>query len=385
MPEINKQLVRLASALQGDLASRRRQHRLELPNNSWDCCRELMGQIQRAELRGWHLAAEELRRELAYTVPSLQSELEALLSRLPSYTSTTTIASVGDIYADLLALQQGFDELNYDVRGRWFSVTTEPITLQGIYLGPFEIHLDWHRIGDDCAYRVIATDAHPCESRENVTHPHVMDERLCEGDSRQAIRHALAQGRILDFFTLVANGLRSYNSDSPFVALELWYGSTCSDCGCVVDEDDCYTCEKCEERICGNCQSSCADCGEYCCSQCITTCEACDDNYCRSCLRECTECRAQVCSSCFPNLDVNPSEAVGKYLAQPVLRYSVGTRIQPSMLKDFQNGSIITVSVHDERCINCHEKRQDRTEKAGSAADLAAIQPDSVGQTLVPA
>ena len=49
-----------------------------------------------------------------------------------------------------------------------------------------------------------------------------MDERLCEGDGRSAIRQALAQGRLLDFFMLVAGGLRTYNAESPFVALEIW-------------------------------------------------------------------------------------------------------------------------------------------------------------------
>jgi hypothetical protein len=88
------------------------------------------------------------------------------------------------------------------------------------------------------ALRVIAKDPPPCESRENVTHPHVMDETLCEGHGRHAIRQAIAQGRLLDFFTLVANGLRTYNEESPFVALELWYGAACSDCGAVVDDED---------------------------------------------------------------------------------------------------------------------------------------------------
>jgi hypothetical protein len=44
------------------------------------------------------------------------------------------------------------------------------------------------------AYRVIAKDAHPAESRENVTHPHVMDEVLCEGDGKHGIRRALSEG-----------------------------------------------------------------------------------------------------------------------------------------------------------------------------------------------
>ena len=131
------------------------------------------------------------------------------------------------------------NELDYDCRGRRLSVVTEPIVLAGVYLGPFEIRLQWARPtrGDMPAYRVIAKDPHPAEGRDNVTHPHVMDEILCEGEGRHAVRQALKQGRLLDFFTLVAGILRTYNPESPFVELVLWHGGSCSDCGAGVNED----------------------------------------------------------------------------------------------------------------------------------------------------
>jgi hypothetical protein len=168
-----------------------------------------------------------------------------------------------------------------------------------------------------------------------------MDEILCEGHSRQAIRQALVQGRLLDFFTLVAGGVRSYNPESPFVELALWYGCACSDCGRVVDEDDRYTCEKCDEAVCDGCVTNCCGCDNSCCSSCITACAACDDNYCRGCLRPCKQCRTTVCPSCLED---------------------------------------------DERCSICHEKeRQERTDDTGPAPDRAAVQPHGLGQTLVPA
>ena len=300
---------------------------------------DLLRQSQRAELRGWHLAAEKCRRELGYAVDSLKSEVTSLSAQLPPAVTTSPVASVSNVYADLLALEQNFDELEYDIRGRWLSVTTEPIALEGIYLGPFRIRLEWQRIGADQAYRVIAQDPHPCESRDNVTHPHVMDEHLCEGDSRQAIRQALRQGRLLDFFTLVANGLRSYNSDSPFVGLEIWYGASCADCGVVVDEDDCYVCQKCEASICSGCECCCAACDQSCCSDCIAGCAVCDDNFCRSCLKSCNECRASVCAHCLEE---------------------------------------------DERCSTCHENERKERNSAPSA-DRAPLQPHGLGQALVPA
>src|SRR6185369_16757988 len=176
---------------------------------------------------------------------------------------------------DLVALRQEFEELDYDRRGRRLSVVTEPIVLAGVYLGPFEIRLQWAPVtrSDVPAYRVVAKDPHPAESRDNVTHPHVMDEVLCEGDGRHAVRQALSQGRLLDFFTLIAGILRTYNSESPFVELPLWHGSTCSDCGARVDEDDCYSCQKCHDNICSECETVCGDCEESCCSTCIGSCE----------------------------------------------------------------------------------------------------------------
>lgn len=281
MPAINKPLLRLAVAIRAEIASHLSRDRLiQLPIGSWDRCVELNRQICRAQLRGWHLAEHELLGDLRYTIPSVQSELAAILRELPPMPENETLATTGDIYQDLLAVENEFDEVEYDLRGRWLSVTTEPITLENIYLGPFEIRLDWGRpvLGDACSYRVIATDPHPAESRDNVTHPHVMDEHLCEGDSRQAIRQALRQGRLLDFFTLVAGGVRTYNPESPFVELSLWYGGTCSDCGAFVDEgEDCYVCQKCEATICGGCEVVCCGCDDSCCSGCITGCVACDD------------------------------------------------------------------------------------------------------------
>src|SRR6185503_21200255 len=169
------------------------------------------------------------------------------------------------------------------------------------YLGPFEIQLQWSRQlqGDAPAYRVLAKDPHPAESRDNVTHPHVMDEILCEGDGRHAIRQALSQGWLLDFFTLVSGVLRTYNPESPFVELALWSGSSCSDCGALVDEDYSYSCHKCGDTICGECETVCGGCDDSCCSGCIGMCAACEESFCRRCLKPCEACHRHVCSGCL--------------------------------------------------------------------------------------
>jgi hypothetical protein len=274
---------------------------------------------------------------------AVQSELTALHAQLTSVIGTDSVASAHDVYRDLAALEEEFECLDFDCRHGWLSVTTEPLELQGIYLGPFEVRLELSRIpnAERPPYRIIAKDPHPAESRDNVTHPHVMDEILCEGDGRQAIRQALAQGRLLDFFMLVAGVLRNYNPESPFVELALWYGQTCSDCGAVICDDESYVCERCGECVCEGCEVACCGCDVSCCSGCISACAACDENYCRRCLRPCSQCGANVCAGCL----------------------------------------------HDnERCPDCHEEEQSNAnDDRAPAPSGAAIQPDGLGQAPVPA
>ena len=46
--------------------------------------------------------------------------------------------------------------------------------------------------------------------------------------------------------------------------------------------------------------------------------------------------------------DVSPSVAVGRYLERPVMHYSIGTKIRPSMLKDMKQFGIESVTAHKE-------------------------------------
>ena len=271
----------------------------------------------------------------------MQAELAHLLSRLPAAPPYKKLTTVGDIYRDLLAVEDEFEEINFDRKRRWLSVTTEPIELEGIYLGPFEIRLIWGPTPDRevPTYRVIARDPHPAESRDNVTHPHVLDEVLCEGDGKHAIRQAFAQGRLLDFFTLVAGVLRNYNPESPFVELAMWYGQSCSDCGTVVSEDESFTCQRCDETVCRECEVCCPGCDDSCCSNCIAACAACDETFCSHCLSRCAHCHASVCSGCL----------------------------------------------EDERCTNCHDDEELESVDNSALAASAEIQPDGLGQALVSA
>jgi hypothetical protein len=296
MCALDKSLWQLATTIRESLNLSER-HLPDLPVYSWNRARDLVRQIRAAELRGWQLAAHERRSDLAYSLTSLQQALSVSRDELLRAPRVNTTPAVGEVYRDLAALEGEFASVTYGHRTTWLSVTTEPIELEGIYLGPFEIRLTWDGTRRP-TYRVTATDPHPAVSREGVTHPHVCDEVLCEGDAHTAIAQALAQGRVLDFFTLVAGVLQTYNPESPFVALEHWSGQRCADCGALVDDEELFVCQQCDLEICDECQSACADCARSFCSSCLSHCGRCDEDYCRQCLTPCASCRTDVCSNC---------------------------------------------------------------------------------------
>lgn len=344
MASTNRPLVRLAATIHAELSAQRgREPLVDLPSSGWQRCVDLVRQARRARLHGWHLAERELLKDLSYTIPSVERELSMLAQRVPRSASFDHRVTAHDIYQDLVALRQEFDQLDYDLRERWLAVVTEPIVLAGIDLGPFEIRLQWGRPARDeiFGYRVIARDPHPAESRDNVTHPHVMDKILCEGEGRHTIRQALSQGRLLDFFMVVVGILRTYNSESPYVELALWQGGSCADCGTAIGEGERYTCQKCDVTVCGECDSACCGCDDSCCSDCTGSCTTCADNYCQRCLKPCNGCRARVCAGCLEN----------------------------------------------ERCPNCHEQEfsEGEGENDVAAPDGAAVQSHGLGQAVVPA
>ena len=220
-------LVRIATAIHDHIMPKQHATKsIELPAAAWQQCETLLRKMRRASQRDWQFAAGRLRRDLRMALERLHGELLELDRQLERPIEKAQRASVGDIHADLFALHEEFEEVSFDRRGHTISVTTEPIELDSVYLGAFEIRLDWSDLseGHPHNYRVIALDANPAAANDSVTHPHVQDEAVCEGDGHQPIRKALEQGRLFDFFVIVANLLRTYNSASPYVSLSDWYG-----------------------------------------------------------------------------------------------------------------------------------------------------------------
>ena len=273
---------------------------LAFPETAWSQCARLVRQIDKAAGRDWTLAARRLHRELVYSIGTCRRQLEQVAWELDGDDTPPRLPTPRELFGDLIALEDEFNEVRWDPKGG-LSAVTEPVVLEGIDLGRFEIALDtgtgpgreWG------SYEVIALDANPAASDSDVIHPHVQAGQLCEGEGRAAIRRALKEGRLLDFFVLVRQILQTYNPGSAYVSLERWNGVRCPDCGELVGEDDCVPCGHCEADVCGECVFTCAGCDQPFCSSCIECCSGCEEHYCSACLDACAGCGKPFCQECL--------------------------------------------------------------------------------------
>ena len=295
-----KLFLRAAQAIYSQLESARTKSTyFELPDEDWNHCQSVIRRIRLAHRHGWHNAAQALRRQVDYPLRACAERLQEVSRRVSSAERPSGVTSVRDIFGDLTALSDEFEDVSLDLPAQTLSVTTSPIVLEDIDLGSFTIRLSWPQIGLHHPYSVVATTPNPSRTSEETTHPHVRNEVLCEGDGQVPIDKALRAGRLLDFFQIVNRILNSYNPGSAYVALPDWDGVTCSDCGQSVDPDDVTECERCGSSLCQTCPSSCAKCDVFCCDECATNCRGCGEAVCDRCTAECADCSRFFCTECL--------------------------------------------------------------------------------------
>ena len=300
-----KRLARVANVIHDQYSALRRQHATKVRSE----IQFLIGSLERlGALRHSMYLCENMKlwatgNKLALRgqrmLREFQHELSGITQRMQI--NAPVIPSLGDVVDELSQLEEEFGEWRYEATGRRLVVSTDAIELEGIYLGPFEVWLELDRIPEQTwphAYYVVALDPRPAASNQEVTHPHVSGERLCMGDAAVPIRSALENGRICDFFMLVRSVLVNYNPHSPYVALSEWDGTSCYECGALVDDESRYMCERCERDFCGECTSYCRRCDCTICSGCMTECEFCNDWYCQACIGECDGCGHVICEGC---------------------------------------------------------------------------------------
>jgi hypothetical protein len=250
--------------------------------------------------KGWLIGAESIRSRIERNLNDFSHHVQKFKELVN--TDETVVPNFIDVFAELTQAEQEYDELQFDLESKAISITTGDIVLEDISFGPFEIRLFINKIEKlytDVPYSVIALEPNPAGGNDSVTHPHVSDEMLCEGDGHVAIRNAIEQGRICDFFTLITNILKTYNSSSPYVSLDDWQGRSCYDCGYSISEDESYYCETCEQEYCAQCSTYCRTCDTTVCLGCSSECQGCNEPVCKGCMHICKECEETFCENCI--------------------------------------------------------------------------------------
>ena len=319
MEDVRK-LIKTASCIQQALGELRKQRylvSLERLANLVKQFRELGTEAKKLGLslaRNWFSAADQCCSRANRSL----NEIPYAVSRIMQLTKEPfpKVPELSFLVEELKQLQQEFGSVHFDRESNSFSVETDPVELDGLYLGPFRIELHLNKLRElygTSPYCVVALDPHPAATDEDVTHPHVSNERLCEGDGVVTIRIALEQGRLCDFFTMVRSTLNSYNPDSPYVALDDWDGEPCYDCGYVASREDTYYCYYCEHDYCSECSTYCRQCEETVCLGCSGQCPHCEELVCKNCISRCSECEELCCESCLEDgLCLNCKEKMEK-------------------------------------------------------------------------
>jgi len=272
---------------------------IELPQELWLGVELLLRKINKANQRGWHLAAKQMRLRYLPSLERLRLSVSQVHLEMESAMKPPFLTPLELIYKDLCSLAGEFDEVEISLSQKQLKCRTPEIELEGIQLGRFSIALNWSQLNENQPYQVEALEPNPAASSDSTTHPHLQDGRLCEGDGKTAIQAALQQGRICDFFLLVRQILGTYNPDSPYVSLDKWFGANCKDCDYLMDRGDSYCCRECDYEICSECSCCCQKCYETVCNQCSRTCEDCLDSFCPGCIDQCPTCEKSYCKECL--------------------------------------------------------------------------------------
>ena len=301
-----KKLVQMAGSLQEALTSLRHGCYTEL-------CRQLAvltrrfgefdtesRKMSKSLAHGWFSAADRCSDRAA----RLLNEMSRSISQAQKLTESPQMRTpeLSMLVEELKALQDEFGDIGFDKGTNTISVVTESITLEYVALGAFSIQLELDKFCElhkARPYRVVALDPNPAATDDTITHPHVRDERVCEGDGTAAIGACLEQGRLTDFFTMVRSILTTYNPGSPYIELDSWDGTSCYDCGYTMSSDDACYCYICEHDYCADCSTYCKQCDQTACTCCCTQCSYCEEFVCDNCIGRCSECEEMYCQSCL--------------------------------------------------------------------------------------
>ena len=304
--EKQKNLIRLANMILNAVCGLKTQHLQKVQGDMADFCQKYRQACKESHMfnmaieRNWTGSAEKIKSRIARNLNDFSYHLQRFKELVNS--DPPKQPKLSDILAELYQIDRDLGEFKYDLKEKTLSIITEPVSLDDISFGSFEIKLEIDQIQKlytDSPYRIIALEPNPAGSDSSVTHPHVSNERLCEGDGHLPIRRALEDGRLCDFFTMIVNILQTYNPDSPYVSLDDWEGVSCYDCGYTISGDESYYCEYCDRDYCSQCSTYCQSCDTTICLGCAYECPSCEMPVCKTCTAACKDCEEIFCKHCL--------------------------------------------------------------------------------------
>ncbi|MFA5866333.1 MAG: hypothetical protein WC975_16800 [Phycisphaerae bacterium] len=202
----SKELFRIADRIRDELVKLHQHRYKELLQRMSNVSIQLADiaqtskQLAQSVNHHWSAAAERCRDRMnrdLYFVSHAVGDLHQF-SQTPKF----TLPDVRTIYEELLQVQDEFEEFSFDFTENLLSVDTQPVELDGLYLGSFQIQLEvknlWRHY-NQASYYVFARDPHTASSNNEVTHPHVSSDRLCEGDGNPFDRLSETQPVIRDW------------------------------------------------------------------------------------------------------------------------------------------------------------------------------------------
>jgi hypothetical protein len=320
------------------------QHELERLDQYYQALQRTHRQLDKARLAQLPLAQVQLQVQILARTRWLRDTGTQLLDRIEL--PTLSVPSERSLVDELRQIEADFGELTIDWNGKAICAATEPITLEAIYLGPFALRFFWERLEeavDHYCFDVVALDPQPSALNEDVTHPHVKNNKVCPGDAAKPLERALDQGRLADAFCLMRSLLLTYNPRSPHVPLKGWAGTPCHDCDCSVAADE---------------LSCCLGCGNDYCDECLSMCRACRHTRCSGCLEDCAVCQQECCGNCLTRT------AVSRRHCCPACRCSC-----PACKAVFAKDEAVEGS---DLCPACRTRAAGTTGPANDNADLAA-------------
>ena len=119
----------------------------ELPEAAWQACQRQLALWESADAKKWPAACQSCRQQLVSALQDLQRQSEHLERELTE--PSGSVASVRNIYADLIALRQEFSEVRISLQHQEVLVTTDP---QGHRIKISLKQQDFEELGVPCRF-----------------------------------------------------------------------------------------------------------------------------------------------------------------------------------------------------------------------------------------